>query len=121
MLLIYNPFVTNFKNIYLIGMLGGVFKDKRSSGKDYLAQLESKSLDEVQKKIDAYQNEFVASSDNVENEHPYIGVINYAKYYENTIFMGDSLTKALSEFDSNLSRQDSNTFNNDDSILNIEN
>lgn len=84
---------------FLIGMLGGVFKEKSSYGKDYLVQLESKSLDEVQEKIDAYQNEFFASSDNVENERPNIVDINYAKYYENTVFMGDSLTEALSEFD----------------------
>lgn len=84
---------------FLIGMLGGVFNGKSSSEKDYLVQLESKSLDEVQEKIDAYQNEFFASSDNVENEPPNIGDINYAKHYENTFFMGDSSTEALSEFD----------------------
>lgn len=84
---------------FITGMLNGTFKDKHSSGKDYLMQLESKSLNEVQDKIDTYQNELLADTDTKENENSDIGDINYAKYYENTVFMGDSITEALSEFD----------------------
>ena len=41
---------------FIIGMLSGVFKSKNTSEKDYLVQLESKSLDDLQNKIDTYQN-----------------------------------------------------------------
>lgn len=79
---------------FIIGMLSGVFKNKNTSEKDYLAQLESKSLDDLQNKIDTYQNNILnATNDKAENEN-----ISYAKYYENTVFMGDSITEALSEF-----------------------
>ena len=76
---------------FIIGMLSGIFKSKTPSQKDFLVQLENKSLDDLQDKIDTYiLNE---NNDSSENEN-----INYAKYYENTIFMGDSITEALSEF-----------------------
>lgn len=79
---------------FIIGMLSGIFKSKTPSQKDLLVQLENKSLDDLQDKIDTYQNNILNSNtDNSENED-----INYAKYYENTIFMGDSITEALSEF-----------------------
>lgn len=79
---------------FIIGMLSGVFKSKTPSQKDFLVQLENKSLDDLQDKIDTYQNNILnANNDSSENED-----INYAKYYENTIFMGDSITEALSEF-----------------------
>ena len=79
---------------FIIGMLSGVFKSKNTSEKDYLVQLESKSLDDLQNKIDTYQNNILNSTnDKAENEN-----ISYAKYYENTVFMGDSITEALSEF-----------------------
>lgn len=83
---------------FITGMLSGVFKDKSSYGKDYLVQLENKSLDEVEDKIESYRNEILAASNTKENESTDIGDINYAKYYENTVFMGDSITEALSEF-----------------------
>lgn len=83
---------------FITGMLSGVFKDKSSYGKDYLIQLENKSLDEVEDKIESYRNEILAASNTKENESTDIGDINYAKYYENTVFMGDSITEALSEF-----------------------
>ncbi|MBM6818414.1 hypothetical protein H6A19_03490 [Clostridium saudiense] len=79
---------------FIIGMLSGIFKSKTPSQKDLLVQLENKSLDDLQDKIDTYQNNILNSNtDSSENED-----INYAKYYENTIFMGDSITEALSEF-----------------------
>ena len=79
---------------FIIGMLSGIFKSKNPSQKDYLVQLENKSLDDLQDKIDTYQNNILnENNDSSENED-----INYAKYYENTIFMGDSITEALSEF-----------------------
>ena len=79
---------------FIIGMLSGIFKSKNPSQKDYLVQLENKSLDDLQDKIDTYQNNILnENNDSSENEN-----INYAKYYENTIFMGDSITEALSEF-----------------------
>lgn len=79
---------------FIIGMLSGIFKSKTPSQKDFLVQLENKSLDDLQDKIDTYQNNILnANNDSSENED-----INYAKYYENTIFMGDSITEALSEF-----------------------
>lgn len=79
---------------FIIGMLSGIFKSKTPSQKDLLVQLENKSLDDLQDKIDTYQNNILnANNDSSENED-----INYAKYYENTIFMGDSITEALSEF-----------------------
>ena len=55
-------------------------------------QLESKSLDDVQAKIENYQNKIL-------NDTTDKGNINYSKYYENTVFMGDSLTESLSEFE----------------------
>ena len=79
---------------FIIGMLSGIFKSKTPSQKDFLVQLENKSLDDLQDKIDTYQNNILnENNDSSENEN-----INYAKYYENTIFMGDSITEALSEF-----------------------
>lgn len=79
---------------FIIGMLSGIFKSKTPSQKDFLVQLENKSLDDLQDKIDTYQNNILnANNDSSENEN-----INYAKYYENTIFMDDSITEALSEF-----------------------
>lgn len=79
---------------FIIGMLSGIFKSKTPSQKDFLVQLENKSLDDLQDKIDTYQNNILnANNDSSENED-----INYAKYYENTIFMGDSITEVLSEF-----------------------
>ena len=79
---------------FIIGMLSGTFKIKTPSEKDYLAQLENKSLDDLQNKIDTYQNNILNKNNNsTENEN-----INYAKHYENTVFMGDSITEALSEF-----------------------
>lgn len=79
---------------FIIGMLSGIFKSKTPSQKDFLVQLENKSLDDLQDKIDTYKNNILnANNDSSENED-----INYAKYYENTIFMGDSITEALSEF-----------------------
>ena len=79
---------------FIIGMLSGIFKSKTPSQKDFLVQLENKSLDDLQDKIGAYRNNILnANNDSSENED-----INYAKYYENTIFMGDSITEVLSEF-----------------------
>ena len=80
-------------------MLSGFFKSKNQSGKDYLVKLESKPLDDLQDKIDTYQNSILnAKNDNTENHSLENMDINYSKYYENTIFMGDSITEALSEF-----------------------
>ena len=73
---------------FITGMLSGVFKDKTYYGKDYLVQLENKSLDEVEDKIESYRNEILAASNTKENESTDIGDINYAKYYENTVFIG---------------------------------
>lgn len=79
---------------FIIGMLSGIFKSKNPSQKNFLVQLENKSLDDLQDKIDTYQNNILnANNDSSENED-----ISYAKYYENTIFMGDSITEALSEY-----------------------
>lgn len=90
---------------FITGMMRGVFKNKTSPGKDYLISLENKSLDSVQDKIDAYQNELLnKSNNNTENKGDTNPIdegntdINYHKHYENTVFMGDSLTEALSEF-----------------------
>ena len=80
-------------------MLSGFFKSKNQSGKDCLVKLESKPLDDLQDKIDTYQNSILnAKNDNTENHSLENMDINYSKYYENTIFMGDSITEALSEF-----------------------
>ena len=86
--------ITAFYIIYafITGMISGVFKNKNSPNKDYLVQLESKSLDDVQAKIENYQNKIL-------NDTTDKGNINYSKYYENTVFMGDSLTESLSEFE----------------------
>ncbi len=95
---------------FITGSISGVFKGKSSSEKDYLVQLESKSLDDVQDKIDNYQNEILKKNNkgpgnnnnlnNPENnDTTNNGDINYAKYYENTVFMGDSITESLSEFE----------------------
>lgn len=86
--------ITAFYIIYafITGMISGVFKNKNSPNKDYLVQLESKSLDDVQAKIENYQNKILNDTTDKDN-------INYSKYYENTVFMGDSLTESLSEFE----------------------
>lgn len=93
---------------FITGMVSGVFKSKSSPGKDYLAQLESKSLDDVQDKIDSYQNQLLkenskstenTTTDTSNNQNSANADINYAKYYENTVFMGDSITESLSEFE----------------------
>lgn len=53
----------------------------------------------MQDKIDTYQNDILnKKNDNIENQSIEKMDINYSKYYENTIFMGDSITEALSEF-----------------------
>lgn len=93
---------------FIGGMVSGVFKSNSSSGKDYLVKLENKSLDAVQDKIDLYQAELLKENNKNIND-PTIGTsnnpppkndeINYAKYYENTVFMGDSITESLSEFE----------------------
>lgn len=91
--------------IFLTGMMSGIFKGKTSSGKDYLVELEKKSLDYVQDKVDTYQNEILNKNNtttinkgDTDTVNEGITDINYAKYYENTVFMGDSLTEALSDF-----------------------
>ena len=54
---------------FIIGMLSGIFKSKNPSQKDYLVQLENKSLDDLQDKIDTYQNNILnANNDSSENE-----------------------------------------------------
>ena len=84
---------------FITGMLNGVFQSKSQSGKDYLVKLENKSLADLQDKIDTYQNDILnKKNDNIENQSLEKMDINYSKYYENTIFMGDSITEALSEF-----------------------
>ena len=94
---------------FITGMISGAFKSKSSSGEDYLVQLESKSLDDVQDKIDSYQNQVLneknkdngnnSTTDTENNQDSNNSDINYAKYYENTVFMGDSITESLSEFE----------------------
>ena len=82
---------------FITGMLSGVFKS--TPEKDYLVKLENKSLDDLQDKIDTYQDSILnAKNDNTEDQSIENMNINYSKYYENTIFMGDSITEALSEF-----------------------
>ena len=82
---------------FITGMLSGVFKS--TPEKDYLVKLENKSLDDLQDKIDTYQDSILnAKNDNTEDQSLENMDINYSKYYENTIFMGDSITEALSEF-----------------------
>ena len=78
--------ITAFYIIYafITGMISGVFKNKNSPNKDYLVQLESKSLDDVQAKIENYQNKIL-------NDTTDKGNINYSKYYEKT--------ESLSEFE----------------------
>lgn len=84
---------------FITGMLNGVFQSKSQSRKDYLVKLENKSLADLQDKIDTYQNDILnKKNDNIENQSIEKMDINYSKYYENTIFMGDSITEALSEF-----------------------
>ena len=84
---------------FITGMLNGVFQSKSQSRKDYLVKLENKSLADLQDKIDTYQNDILnKKNDNIENQSLEKMDINYSKYYENTIFMGDSITEALSEF-----------------------
>ncbi|WP_297713447.1 GDSL-type esterase/lipase family protein [Clostridium sp.] len=79
---------------FIIGMLNGVFKNKNKSKKDYLVQLENQPLDDLQNKIDTYHNDILNTNNNILSNED----MNYSKYYENTIFMGDSITEALSEF-----------------------
>ncbi len=79
---------------FIIGMLNGVFKNKNKSKKDYLVQLENQSLDDLQNKIDTYHNDILNTNNNILSNED----MNYSKYYENTAFMGDSITEALSEF-----------------------
>lgn len=84
---------------FITGMLNGVFQSKSQSRKDYLVKLENKSLADLQDKIDTYQNDILnKKNDNIENQSIEKMDINYSKYYENTIFMGDYITEALSEF-----------------------
>ena len=84
---------------FITGMLNEVFQSKSQSRKDYLVKLENKSLADLQDKIDTYQNDILnKKNDNIENQSSEKMDINYSKYYENTIFMGDSITEALSEF-----------------------
>ena len=84
---------------FITGMLNEVFQSKSQSRKDYLVKLENKSLADLQDKIDTYQNDILnKKNDNIENQSLEKMDINYSKYYENTIFMGDSITEALSEF-----------------------
>ena len=97
---------------FIFGMLNRGKRDKNTSGKEYLVKLESKSLSEVQDKIDQYINsEKVIHNGNNNNDSETIkndednntnlenDNINNAKYYEDTVFMGDSIVEALSEFE----------------------
>lgn len=84
---------------FITGMLNEVFQSKSQSRKDYLVKLENKSLADLQDKIDTYQNDILnKKNDNIENQSLEKMDINYSKYYENTIFMGNCITEALSEF-----------------------
>lgn len=95
---------------FVFGIISKGRKDKDSSGKQYLLQLENKSLDDTQAKIDEYVNSIKVTNDNnssnitsndKENDdmNSQNDNINNARYYEDTVFMGDSIVEALSEFE----------------------
>lgn len=94
---------------FIFGMISKGRKDKDSSGKQYLLQLENKSLDDTQAKIDEYISLTKIANDNssniISNDKESDDVnsqkdsINNARYYEDTVFMGDSIVEALSEFE----------------------
>ncbi|MFR1707482.1 MAG: GDSL-type esterase/lipase family protein [Clostridium sp.] len=57
-------------------------------GRKYLKQLEDMDLNEIEKKIAKHHTQEI----DIENKD-----INFYKFYENTVFMGDSITEGLEE------------------------
>lgn len=85
---------------FILGNRDKSFINKNVAAKSELEKLEDKSIDEVEGVIEEHkvqlanekQGEDINSGD-IEN-----GEENYYKYYENTVFMGDSITEGLAEF-----------------------
>ena len=67
---------------FIIGMLSGIFKSKNPSQKDYLVQLENKSLDDLQDKIDTYQNNILNENNDITYIPKYTSLL-WVKIYEN--------------------------------------
>lgn len=69
---------------------------KVEKGRQYLINLEKMDVNEVEKKIQEKQMPVAVAAD-IQVSAP-VTNINFKTYYENAVFMGDSLTEALSEF-----------------------
>lgn len=73
--------------------------EENSTGKDYITKLEDVNLGEVENEIDTYKKEYFNAKYKKEGKSKNIKEEDNHKYYENTVFMGDSITEGLSVYD----------------------
>ncbi|MBB6623628.1 GDSL-type esterase/lipase family protein [Clostridium gasigenes] len=84
------------------GAINGIdnksFNENNFIGKEILVQLEQRNLSDVENEIDTYKNKYFQDKDAKEDRFNQTqGEENNSKYFQNTIFMGDSITEGLSE------------------------
>ncbi|MBU3131774.1 hypothetical protein KPL40_04860 [Clostridium gasigenes] len=84
------------------GAINGIdnksFNENNFIGKEILVQLEQRNLSDVENEIDTYKNKYFQDKDAQEDRSNQTqGEKNNSKYFQNTIFMGDSITEGLSE------------------------
>lgn len=73
--------------------------EKNSISKDFVTKLEGKDLSEVENEIDTYKDQYIQEKYKKDGVSKESKEENNHKYFENTVFMGDSITEGLSEFD----------------------
>ncbi|NKF05537.1 hypothetical protein J1C67_15755 [Clostridium gasigenes] len=84
------------------GAINGIdnksFNENNFIGKEILVQLEQRNLSDVENEIDTYKNKYFQDKDAQEDRFNQTqGEENNSKYFQSTIFMGDSITEGLSE------------------------
>ncbi len=84
------------------GAINGIdnksFNENNFIGKEILVELEQRNLSDVENEIDTYKNKYFQDKDAQEDRFNQTQKEeNNSKYFQNTIFMGDSITEGLSE------------------------
>ncbi|MGG7177269.1 GDSL-type esterase/lipase family protein [Clostridium paraputrificum] len=77
----------------------GKLNESENKGREYLLKLEERDLNTIESEIDEFKDSYYIDTNKKNEESEGIGGKNYSKYYKDTIFMGDSIMEALSEFD----------------------